>query len=84
MNFRQIVLVGIVLYFPLSGCKANPKASSDTTSDHNVLAEFEIAKQGDPILLPVKFRGKDYLFLFDTGCSVTTFDVSLKHELREA
>jgi hypothetical protein len=53
-------------------------------SDPNVLAQFRIAKNGQPISLPVKFNGKEYLFLLDTGCSHTVFDISLKDKLRKA
>src|SRR5579884_615411 len=44
----------------------------------NTLAEFHAAKEGDALLLPVRFHGKTYLFLLDTGASHTVYDVSLK------
>lgn len=46
--------------------------------------EFTIAKAGDPILVPVRFRGEEYLFVVDTGSSHTTFDSSFKNELGDA
>jgi hypothetical protein len=64
---------------PMLGVK--PKINSEIASAHNILAEFKVAKQGDPILLPVKFKGKEYLFVLDIGCSMTTFDTSLISEL---
>jgi hypothetical protein len=36
-----------------------------------------VAGDGDALLLPVTLRGKEYLFLLDTGSAVTTYDVSL-------
>jgi hypothetical protein len=44
----------------------------------NVLAEFDVAKGGDLILLPVRLKGKTYHFAMDTGASVTAYDRSLK------
>jgi len=55
--------------------------NSEVTSADNIPSEFKVAKQGDIMLLPVKFTGKEYLFLLDTGASMTVFDISLKPEL---
>lgn len=43
----------------------------------NVLARFDIAKDGDFILLPVTFKGATYSFLLDTGSTYNVFDSSL-------
>jgi hypothetical protein len=58
-------------------------ASDPPTKDGqpNVLAEFNIAKGGRPITLPVKIREREYLFLLDTGTSYSTFDTSLTNLL---
>ena len=63
------------------GCADEPRETSTGPAEHKILAEFKIPKTGDPILLPVKFIGKEYLFLFDAGCSHTMYDTSLRHEL---
>jgi hypothetical protein len=42
-----------------------------------VLEQFPVAKGGDRLLVPVRFAGRDRLFVLDTGCAVTTFDESL-------
>jgi hypothetical protein len=42
------------------------------------LAEFDVAKGGDLILLPVYLHGKTYHFAMDTGASVTAYDRCLK------
>jgi hypothetical protein len=42
-----------------------------------VLERFAVAKGGDALLLPVRFGGTDHLFIVDTGCARTVFDLSL-------
>lgn len=81
MIFSQKLLVGIVLCFPFSGYAANPKLNSDGLDSHKIIAEFKVAKQGEMILLPIKFKGKEYSFMLETGCPLSVFDISLKHEL---
>jgi hypothetical protein len=46
-------------------------------NDKNVLARFEIAKDGDWLLLPVKCKGKTYQFFLDTCATYNVFDSSL-------
>ena len=77
------VLTGVLFFVIILtyGCADKPKETSTDPAEHKILAEFKIPKTGDPILLPVKFIGKEYLFLFDTGCSHTVYDTSLRHEL---
>ncbi|MHC4110713.1 MAG: aspartyl protease family protein [Planctomycetota bacterium] len=77
--------VALLLYFLVftSGCADEPERASDAPANQKVIAEFKIARSGDPILLPVTFKDKEYLFLLDTGSSHTAFDTSLKHELGE-
>ncbi len=79
------ILLGVLFLVILltHGCENEPKEIPKSTVKQNILAEFEIAKSCDPILLPVTFKGKEYLFVLDTGSSHTAFDVSLKHELGE-
>jgi len=77
------VVLGLFLSVMLltAGCADEPKNTSEKPADQNILAEFEIARGGDSILLPVTFKGKEYVFVLDTGCSHTSFDTSLRHEL---
>jgi hypothetical protein len=51
-----------------------PKRPPD---DKNALARFKVATEGDCLLLPVRFKGKTYQFLLDTGSTVNVFDSSL-------
>lgn len=77
------VVLGLFLSVMLltAGCADEPKSTSEKPAEQNILAEFEIAKGGGPILIPVTFKGKEYVFLVDTGCSHMVFDTSFKHEL---
>ncbi|MHC4085882.1 MAG: aspartyl protease family protein [Planctomycetota bacterium] len=79
---RKVALLLSFLIFA-GGCADEPERTSDPPANQKVLAEFIIAKGGDPILLPVTFKEKEYLFLLDTGSSHTVFDTSFKHELGE-
>jgi hypothetical protein len=47
------------------------------TDPSNVIERFKVAKDGDCLLLPVKFKEKSYLFLLDTGSTLNMFDSSL-------
>lgn len=69
------------LLFWVSSYASELESSSERLLDQKILAEFKIARGGDPILLPVIFKGKEYLFLLDTGFSHTAFNSSFKHEL---
>jgi len=83
---RSSVILKVVLFFVLLltyGCSDEPKNTSDGSAEHKILAEFKIAKTGDPILLPVTFKDKELLFVLDTGSSHTAFDTSLRNELGE-
>lgn len=69
----------------LAGCYgAEPKNSFEESTGPKILAEFTIARGERPIFLPVTFKGKEYLFVLDTGCSHTTFDTSFRHQLGDA
>ncbi|HUT28883.1 MAG TPA: aspartyl protease family protein [Sedimentisphaerales bacterium] len=61
------------------GCDNRPANSSR----QEILAEFPIPKKHDPILLPVTFKDGEYMFLFDTGSSMTILDTSFRQHLGE-
>lgn len=50
-------------------------------SGSSVLAESDVAAQGDCIVLPVTIAGKEYPFLLDTGSTNTVVDRELASEL---
>ena len=81
---RKVALfLSFLVLFLAGGCADEPERAFDEPNDQKVLAEFKIARGGDPILLPVTFKEQDYLFLLDTGSSHTVFDTSFRHELGE-
>jgi hypothetical protein len=43
-------------------------------ADPEVLAKFAVAKNGDALLLPLTVQEKKYLFVLDTGSSISLFD----------
>jgi outer membrane lipoprotein-sorting protein len=53
----------------------------DQNEPADLTAEFQIPPTPTPILLPVTFEGREYLFLLDTGSTGTVFDVSLRDRL---
>jgi hypothetical protein len=48
-----------------------------------VLEQFRIAGDGDVFLLPVRFQGKTYPFMLDTGASHNAYDLALRPLLGE-
>jgi len=83
-SLKVLLVLSLFVLLLAGGCVEVPKSASDRPTDQKVLAEFKIAKGGDLILLPVRFKDKEYLFCLDTGSSHTVFDTSLKHELGDA
>lgn len=81
MSLKVVLGLSFFVLLLTCGCADEPKSTSERPADQKVLAEFKISKDGYPILLPVTFKGKEYLFLLDTGCSHTVFDTSFKHKL---
>ena len=70
--------------FLTSSDAAEPEKSSEKFAGQKILAEFTFARGAEDILLPVKFKGKEHLFVLDTGASHTIFDISFKQELGKA
>jgi predicted aspartyl protease len=63
------------------GSAPKPTRGLDKPVAQKPVAEFKIEREPELILLPVRFNEKEYHFIFDTGSSCTTFDVSLKDRL---
>jgi hypothetical protein len=78
---KHYLVLCLILSFFFTNGYAVQENHSNAFDSNNILAEFHIAKGGDLIFLPVTFKGKEYLFLFDTGCSMTVFDPHFKAEL---
>ncbi len=84
MNTKQKVLLSLVLGFTSIGLVAEPQTSSEKAAGQRIVAKFPINRDIDLILLPVRFKEKEYWFVLDTGSSHTVFDVSFRHELGTA
>ncbi len=74
MRFISILIVVSLLAFASSGRCEGP--TSEIPSDL-ILERFTVPKNGDFRLVPVRFTGKDYLFVVDTGSTRSFFDASL-------
>lgn len=53
---------------------AEPKPAG---KDRLVLEQFDVARGGELLLLPVTLKGKKHLFLVDTGTTLNVYDTSL-------
>ncbi len=84
MNIKQKALLSLVLGFSSIGLAAEPQISSEKAADQRILAKFPINRDLDLILLPVRFKEKEYWFVLDTGSSYTVFEASFRHELGTA
>jgi hypothetical protein len=78
---RAFFVLAFSIFFLRAGTTAQARENYSKFSEPKVLAEFLIAKGGDPILLPVTFQREDYLFLFDTGSTHMVFDTSFRNDL---
>jgi len=84
LNMRKIILSGLLsLLFAGLLVSGGCERKAAKTYDQNILAQFPISKKHDPILLPVTFKHREYMFLFDTGCSMTILDTSFRQDLGE-
>jgi hypothetical protein len=70
MRTVRAAFLVVVLVSLLGGC-----------SSQRVIAEFDIAKNGRLITLPVKVGGKEYQFLLDTGSNCCGFDATFRPSL---
>ncbi len=77
-RMRKLYPDWIVLY------SASPVDETvSTAEENNILAEFDIAKKGDHVIVPVTIDGHEYSFVVDTGCTKCVVDTSLRSQLRE-
>jgi hypothetical protein len=73
--FRICVIVLSVVSLGLVPLLA--PAAPPPSEEKGVLERFEIARDGDCLLLPVKFNGTTYQFMLDSGAALNVFDSSL-------
>src|SRR6266481_916338 len=72
---RWILIIASLLFL------AGPTISAAADRKVRVLAEFEVAPDGDFVLLPLVINRREYPFLVCTGLSTTVIDQSLREEL---
>ncbi len=75
-NLRDLT-VPPVICFLIIGIGCRQKASSEKSANLSAKMRFPVARNGEPILLPIKWQGKNLSFLLDTGSRYTFFDSSL-------
>ena len=69
-----LLLTAIIVAFPGISCGDDP--ASKIPSDL-VVERFSISRNGGPLLVPVTVAQKEYLFVVDTGATLTCFDTSM-------
>ena len=78
---KTVLYLSLYVMLLIPGCKDEPGEIPTNPAEQKVLAIFNISKGGDPIILPVTFKNKEYSFVLDTGTSHTVFDTSFRQEL---
>jgi len=84
--FRAVCAAVILVALTGRALLGQDGPEGEVRDDHsldNVLEEFEVAKNGDLLLLPVQFNdGKTYQFMVDTGHPTAAVDLTLKRYLK--
>jgi hypothetical protein len=78
---KSILLWTSLVFLFAAGSAARFNRASVGFSKPKILAKFTFESGKDHILLPVNFKGRDYIFILDTGSSYTVFDAIFKNEL---
>jgi hypothetical protein len=63
----------LALFLAVVSCDPIPASANDP----NVIERFKVERDGDGLLIPVTVSGNEYLFLLDTGATITMIDSSL-------
>jgi len=80
---RRCLLLAVVLAIlpPALGGTGEPDSQPAPSGGPKVLLEGAFDADGGLILVPVRFEGKIYRFVLDTGCTHNVFDTSLRERL---
>jgi hypothetical protein len=81
---RTLGYVGTLLIIVNLGGYLSSLEPPQTAPVENLLESFEVAADGDGLLLPVSVGGEEHLFVLDTGADATVGDISLKGKLENA
>ena len=68
--------LGFIDIFFVSNCLAASNKNFEKLIEQEIPAEFKFETDGYTIILPIKFKGEECLFMFDTGASYTGFEIS--------
>ncbi len=79
-NLRVSIFLSLVS-FPFAPFGLAAQEAKRPIDPSLVIEQFDVPSDGDVLTVPVAFGKKPYLFVLDTGCSVTVYDHSFKPEL---
>ena len=75
-KLRRLTVLQLVCALIIGiGCRQ--KSSSEKPASLPAKMRFPVARNGEPILVPIVWQGKKLSFLLDTGALYTCFDSSL-------
>lgn len=80
---RALFSIAVFISFAASVLAEDAAMRHGRPAPAMIVDEFPIAVDGAPVLLPVTFGGKSYLFQVDTGSPLVVLDASLKPHLSE-
>lgn len=75
---RFLLAILLIAIFPAASTAEEASTGIDPSL---VIEQFEIFKDGDVLVVPVKVFGKDRLFAVDTGASTLVYDESMRLNL---
>ena len=78
---HSVLLAAVLCFHGLGELRLH---GADPESAEQPIAQFEVAKDGDFLLLPVTVSGTRYSFVLDTGCDVMFYDRSFGELLGES
>lgn len=84
INARKHTVAGVILasLLGLGGCASQaPVRPAAEVEQAKTVAEFDVARSGRTIFLPVQFEGQTYQFVLDTGATQCVFDESFRARL---
>jgi len=80
LNTWIFLVLSFLTLVPCANCETEAIKSDQPLTNQQILAEFTFKRDEVVIFIPVRIKGKEYLFFLDTGASTTAFDSSLKED----
>ncbi len=78
-RFRASVLASVFAFAAILGIFAPAAVRGD--DDPNVIEVFQVATNGDWLIVPVAIDGREYEFIIDTGATCCVVDTTLRSRL---